>query len=582
MRQFIKNIMIRDRLILIYSFLIILCITMISISSYYYSAKIITDEASKHIHRILEQSCENVDKTLIDMEITINTFLTQQEIYNIIQFGKSSFVSEKLNTVNLTDVLTNIALLRNEIASIFVFDYRGKIYGTQNYVGTMGVSELKAMAEQGNGKFVWMDPNKEEGVIHVVRLVKNSQLKDIGVILVSIRQSEIEKLFKWQKIATKGETFIINQTGTIMASSGDNFDDRLQDKEFLGQISSKQGRFYHVERTYANDKYIYYIYHSDYNNWKYVSVISHKELIGGAKSVRSIITLWGFLFALLFIGISFIIAYGITKPIKKITESMKAYKIKGVVPKIQFFNNDEVAYLYETFAEMTGRLNHLVETVYEQELLRRKQQFKILQSQINPHFLYNTFDIINWMARAKNAPEIGNVIKSLSNVMRYTITSDSPEVKLSDEIEHVENYMLIQKIRYGHHLRFTINLNEEILNGGILKLTLQPIIENALAHGFEGKKAKMNIEVSGYIDEDVIFLSIIDNGKGINKDKMKNILESKSQEKNDEHTGIGLFNVDQRLKLKYGEAFGLDIKSIEGIGTEVMIKLPVNQEVSDV
>lgn len=572
--NWLRNLKLRDRLILTYSLLIILCVFVISTSSYYYSAKVIIDKSSEYIHGIQQQSSENIDKSLKGIEDAVNTFVSNTKIHNIVQYGKSLVTTNEIETVNIHDILSDIALLRREIDSIYIFSLGGKVYGTQSYIGNQNVSELRELAQTGSGRFVWLDADKKAGVIPAVKILKNSQFEEIGVILLNVRQSSIEQLFTWQKMMTEGDTFIVNDGGNVLISSSTGHTEALE-KSLIEKILQSSDAFQKIEHKAGNQKFIVFVYQSMYNNWKYISMIRENDLIRDAKNIRYMNSILGFLFTILFLFISVAMAFRITIPIKKITQYMKEFEIKGSVKPLQFRNNDEISYLYATFTEMTERINKLIETIYEQEIMNKDQQLKILQSQINPHFLYNTFDIINWMAREKKVPEIGDIVKALSEIMRYTITSDDPEVLIEEELKHILHYLLIQKIRFDNLLEYDIYMDDRVKTCKILKLTLQPIIENAIKHGFKRKRKKCLIKVTGVLKENVIYITIQDNGAGISPEKLETVLCRKN--KAGSQGGVGLINVDQRLKLKYGESFGLDIHSVEGHGTEVVIRVPAKE-----
>ncbi|SHH42483.1 sensor histidine kinase [Clostridium grantii] len=232
---------------------------------------------------------------------------------------------------------------------------------------------------------------------------------------------------------------IVNEGGTVIVSSGDHYIESLRKEELINwNFGIEDG---YAEFVDESGEYRVYAYETKYNNWKYVSFIRKDDLLNDAKTIRKGVFVWGIIFTCIFLCILFLISNGITKPIKLITHKMKEFEVKGEVPENKFTNKDEISYLYETFVEMTHGINELVEQNYEQSVLQEKQQIKILQAQINPHFLYNTLDIINWKAREKNVPEIGGMIKALSNNLGYSFVGNEMEVTVEEEINHIEDYL---------------------------------------------------------------------------------------------------------------------------------------------
>ncbi|HEY5585874.1 MAG TPA: sensor histidine kinase, partial [Ruminiclostridium sp.] len=236
---------------------------------------------------------------------------------------------------------------------------------------------------------------------------------------------------------------------------------------------------------------------------------------------------------------------------------------------------DEVAYLSREFNRMVVRINDLVDEAVEQKSRFSRQELKALQSQISPHFLYNTLEIVNWMARTRDVPEIVEIVKALSDMMRY-ITSHSEEiVTVEKELEYLKMYCLIQKYRYKDKFTVFYEVEDDILDFCLPKLTLQPIIENAIVHAFNGVRREGKIIITGNIVGDRVRLQIIDNGKGIDNAQIESMLKNENISSVPNHVGIGVSNVNQRIKLIYGNEFGLQIKSVLNEGTQFDIWIPI-------
>ena len=540
-------------MILYYSLVILLCVYVISSFSYYQASKTIIRSTTENIQRILEQSSKNIDKTLEDIETVINTFIANQAVYNILEHGKTSFVVQDRQLINIYDILTDITLIRPEIQSVYIFDYRGKIYGNKGYNEKWTFEELKNKAERGKGKLVWFEATENNSAITYVRLIKNNELKDIGVLLVKIRKTSLEKLFKWQEESFRSSSMIVDENDNVIISSGVDL--------------------LNIDSIIRSPQYKSYYYESTYNNWKYVNIILKEDLLKDARIIREGVFFWGIFFTCIFWVISYLISYEITMPIKKITDAIKDFEVKENVEKIHFKKRDEIAYLYDSFVEMTYRINTLVEKNYEQSVLQKKQQIKILQAQINPHFLYNTLDIINWKAREKNVPEIGGMIKALSNNLRYSFAGEDLIVSLADEVEHIKDYLYLQYYRFQDELNYEISIDKSILKCSVLQLTLQPIVENCIIHAFKEVETDMQIKIKAYIRNKNLYIEIVDNGKGMSKEKLDRLL---IQSNHCETVGesIGLNNVNKRLGLKYGNEYGLSFESQLNVGTKVTIVLP--------
>ena len=209
----------------------------------------------------------------------------------------------------------------------------------------------------------------------------------------------------------------------------------------------------------------------------------------------------------------------------------------------------------------------------EQKQLR-KAEFELLQAQINPHFLYNTLDAIVWSAEAGNQKQVVNMVGSLSDFFRSSLNKGKEIVSIKEELVHVKSYLEIQQIRYQDILCYEINVPESLNKYQIPKITIQPIAENALYHGIKNKRGGGKITIEGYENEDTVIIEVKDNGIGIDEKRLFEIKESLENSDNNSDTIYGIYNVNERIRLNYGEQYGLKICSIYGEGTTVKILIP--------
>lgn len=224
--------------------------------------------------------------------------------------------------------------------------------------------------------------------------------------------------------------------------------------------------------------------------------------------------------------------------------------------------NDEIAQLGKSFNDMITEINRLIEEVYVKQFLLQQAEFATLKAQVNPHFLYNTLQSINWMAKLKDFEGVSTMVTALGKFLRYSINSQEDLVTIGQEIEQINNYLTIQKIRYGDKFEVSINIEENLKDYKVLKLMLQPIVENSIIHGIEQKIGKGEIIIKVYEKEEYLYFDVLDNGIGFGNSSAKG-------------EGIGINNVDRRVKIQYGEAFGVSV-SKKGEYTCVRIKIPLD------
>jgi two-component system sensor histidine kinase YesM len=285
------------------------------------------------------------------------------------------------------------------------------------------------------------------------------------------------------------------------------------------------------------------------------------------------------------IGFSFaaawVISASIYMPIKKLQDLTTTIAQDDLQGLVDYSNVDEITELGLSFNVMTSRVRELLDAkVREQENLK-KAELKALQAQINPHFLYNTLDTIVWMAEANKTDEVIELVRSLSSFFRIALSRGRDWIPIRQEIEHVRSYLHIQRIRYRDILDYEFDIDEKILDGTILKLTLQPLAENALYHGIKNKRDGGKITIRArQAGDDLVLLEVQDDGIGCTPYKLGKIREQLDEEsdvvsRTDE--GFGLSNVNKRIKLYYGEEYGLSIESRYQEGTKITVAIPLQE-----
>lgn len=240
---------------------------------------------------------------------------------------------------------------------------------------------------------------------------------------------------------------------------------------------------------------------------------------------------------------------------------------------------DELSY---NFNDKIIRIKELIENIKIEQKNKKNTELWLLQAQINPHFLYNTLDTVVWMAEAGDSKKVVDMITALSSFLRIGLNKGKKFIQIREEIRHIESYLKIQKFRYDDILEYSIEIEDSLYDMRILKLLLQPLVENALYHGIKYKREGGGIRIRGYEKDNNIILEVIDNGVGMDENKLnkiKDVIENTSLENSDiiRTTGdsFGLYNVAERIRLYYGNEYGLDIDSKENIGTKVTIVLPI-------
>jgi len=330
------------------------------------------------------------------------------------------------------------------------------------------------------------------------------------------------------------------------------------------------------------DRYLF-ISTSELTGWHIVSVLYEDDMITDWQYVRVSYAVIG-LVLFLVVGLATNkITKGITRPVKRLQEIMKSVDTGEFHLIGEIDATDEIKELARDYDIMVTRIRELMhENVQEQEL-KRKSDLKVLQAQINPHFLYNTLDSIIWMAEMKQHKEVVLMTSALSKLMRISISKGRELIPIRDEIAHVESYLTIEEMRYRNKYDYAIDVDPSLYDETILKITLQPLVENAIYHGIKEVDYKGHIRISGIREGDTIVFTVHDNGKGMTRQQLDALNHIQDIPIDDEpwthQRGMGVRNVHARIRLYFGEAYGLHFESEPGKGTTVMVRIPARERV---
>ena len=310
-----------------------------------------------------------------------------------------------------------------------------------------------------------------------------------------------------------------------------------------------------------------------YTGWKLVGVTPSAALgIDGIK-FRFFVLFVADLFLFLLAMINAFISDKISNPIKRLDGSVREIESGNLDVEIVPSGSYEVEHLGKSIKNMLGRIKVLMSDLVAEHNAKRKSEFDTLQSQINPHFLYNTLDIIVWMIENENSDKAVNIVTALAKFFRISLSKGKNIITVKDEVEHVRNYLMIQNMRFKNRFEYSIDVDEKVLSYSSLKLMLQPLVENAIYHGMEFMDGDGEIDVKVFKEDDSLYFTITDNGLGMSEDMVETLL-SKDFVPSKKGSGIGVKNVNERIKLYFGSEYGLKVESEPDEGTKITIHLP--------
>ncbi|MGI6778511.1 MAG: sensor histidine kinase [Acetivibrionales bacterium] len=410
----------------------------------------------------------------------------------------------------------------------------------------------------------------------------------VGVMIIDIDKTAIEELCKNIVIGNSGYFAIISKEDSLVTIFNSNLEENI---EQLGEnyidkiIDQRSGHF--IAKINGRKEFIVFNTLSNIG-WKIIGRVELKDLMRSAYTIRTI-TIIVTLLCIVFTAILYLfISEKLTLPIRNLKNKMKQAEGENFfATKAEYGSMDEIGELYRSFNKMLEKIRQLIENNKREQQALKKSELKALQAQINPHFLYNTLDAIVWMSEANNNAKVVEITKALSNFFRIALSKGKEWITVNEEVEHTRSYLIIQSMRYRDVLNYSIDIDNSILNFRILKLILQPIVENALYHGIKNKRTPGFINVKAKrISNGKLLLEVIDNGNGMTGQRLKEVVEGLNNDgsnneslnnesiNNNKKAGFGLRNVNQRIKLYYGKQYGLTIKSEYKKGTCVSIIIP--------
>ncbi|MGG1519313.1 sensor histidine kinase [Paenibacillus oryzisoli] len=401
--------------------------------------------------------------------------------------------------------------------------------------------------------------------------LKNAIIPYVGLLTVEADIGNFVSILDQLKPSTHSTIVVIDDNANVIVSPDQSFVNKNLSAEpyiqkLLNEKASHSGSY--TEDIQDESKLVSYR-QIDTLGWMIVSVSPVSDLNGKLVSIRRAMYVVMALCMILAFSIALLLSNNITNPIRKFIKTMSYAQEGNFDIPIQYKRKDEFTYLFSQYNKMIKQIKELINKLYISEVKKKKAELKALQSQINPHFLYNTLDSINWIALRHRVPEISQMVTSLSDFFRYSLSNGRTIIPIEDELRQVDSYLSIQKVRFNERLEYSIEIEPEVYGHYAVKLILQPLVENSLLHGIERRRGNGVITVKARKEDDQIVIEISDNGVGADIDELNDML------KNDRNSNsFGMKNVNQRIQQVFGSSSGLRYSNHEGPGVTVTVTFP--------
>lgn len=400
--------------------------------------------------------------------------------------------------------------------------------------------------------------DSEKPVYSFVRQIYSYDLKYTGLCIIDFDVSDLDALFQSQ----------LNQY--------------FEDQVIKLDVTDQNGQYLYRSHQIGDlDEYERIVQYDDKTGWTMSAYFKKDQFYEPISNISKITIFTVFLSTLLCLLLSFIISRFFSKPIKKLQSLMKRVEEGDLDVCFKVQSHDEIGELGRGFNHMVRNIKELMHRVYEEQNLKRKAEISALQAQINPHFIYNTLESINALARKKKEHEISKMIVLLGKLLRSNISISEDFIPFAQELNNIEAFLEIHQLRRNKPFIYSINVAKEIYEYYTIKWILQPIVENAIIHGLGGKQDIGEIKVFGWVEKGDVYIQVSDRGAGMayeNLIQMRNHLEINYKEITRKDKHIGLVNVHSRIRSYFGHNYGITIDSKRGEGTTVTIKLPKLQK----
>lgn len=564
---FLKNLWgnasVKSKLVTFTIALVLIPSVIFSIVWALFSIRTLQSNHEYYTSNVMAQTAQNINNRIDNITYILYDLSIDESLQEGIRGWNRSFLTEsEIHTlrIDITKSITrSITKIKQIRGVLLTFDHRDAISLSTtgiSYSGSMDNQEILA----GQGSNIWQSLDCENQVIPISKVIYDFQtLKPIAYLTVFVNAEYFTACLQDVHLGEQGGVYLVeNGLCSIGQALPESVQEALTDRDRVQWHADGYGQLVSAPVTLAQ--------------WELIGVVDTQSQQQEVFRILLEVIVVFLSVACILIVLCIHVSRTISRPIRDLQDCMERFSSGdfNVIAPARF--HDEIGDLRQHFNKMAQEVNRLINRVYMEENLRQKAQIEALQMQINPHFLYNTLDTINWMSEINGQRDIAVVSRSLAALMRYSLRDDK-FVAVEEEIEAVEHYIQIQHYRYGDELKLELQLDEAVLYENMPKHILLPLLENALEHGLKDRKGEKRITVYGTTDGEVIRIQVQDNGTGFPEELLGTVL-TQSPPTDGRHMKIGLRNVDRRLKLIYGPDHGLHIASQQQVGTTVTVSFP--------
>lgn len=575
------DLKLKHKLFISYIVIIVIPVLIGAVLPFTYTRQMVVQESANSLELSMNQMVESLQNYMLRYNRLANRLVSNYSLMSFLYEDYSSKPQEAFDrSIDLYNTFRDE--MRNEEDIINI-----RIYKRNNTIpvnGTFLLNDLDykdtewfAGVQQNKGIGYWKTGVLQRGTLSDIRTI--SILLPInapyyaGILEIEMIQDYVFRSINHSNNTAHSLLCILDEKGRIVT----------QNKEFAGdsrKLIQNVGDELYVQRQDSftrkvdDENYLVLYKELNFQGWRVVEMVSMQQLYAVTNTIRWITIITAISCIIVFISITIVLSNVLTSRVGKLSSTMRQVQAGNFDVHLEIKGKDELADLTRSFNAMMKSIQYLINEVYKAGVEKKEAELKALQEQINPHFLYNTLSSISWLGVQAHSTKIVDIVEALAAFYRLSLNKGKELIRLQDEFAQARAYVAIQKIRYEDSFDVYFSLDPQVENIPVIKLIIQPFIENAIIHGFD-ESTQGSIYVTAGRKEERLIIRIIDNGKGMEEKKAQKLL---SQTDDTGSGGYGMRNVNTRIRLHYGEAYGVSITSHPGEGTIVEIILPMTSE----
>mgnify|MGYP000851910470 CR=1 FL=1 len=580
----IDSTSIRIKLMITFFILIVLPLTLFTFAAYRMFSNELYHHTLKLATQVFNEAASQLEKDFDDMLNVLDIITFDRSIYDIVSRDpESTDALQRLRDFKKISDTVKYLMRNREISNVSFYIGDKLYYSVQgkNFLEEEKLPESTwyKLLKNSSGNRLWCPPSYFDNAAdqntrvfsYAASIYNPGKLAEpLAVIRVDISEERINDIIKNASVTKNNTVYITNGKDIFISINNEN---SIAEKINIRMGQELESLNWDVSEI-GKEKYVINSAMIQSTKWYLVSAIPVKDIIASGNKLKNGMFVFMFFITLVSYLLAYLISNSSVKRLSLLASSMKEIEKGRFEVSVKKKGNDEIGALMEAFNKMASRISELIEEKYKMGQEVKSAELKALQAQINPHFLYNSLDLINCIAIKHNVPSIVTMVNSLARFYKISLSRGVDVIPIKDEISHITLYVQIQNMRFDNKIQLNLQIDEAVYSYKILKILLQPIIENSIVHGILEKKEKCGIiTVTGKLENNTVIFTIEDNGIGMTEEKIRSILSENSTGYSGNY---GVKNINDRIKLYYGNDYGLKYTSEPGKGTTVEVRIPAH------